>query len=79
MGQRRFQSSTSTTFLTKRQNETIKKNWLSDPATYPMILIMGLAGALVVNVIGSGLLYSPDVQISPQKRGSVVRNYDFKN
>jgi len=36
---------------------------------------MGAAGALVVGIIGSCLLYSPDVQIHPQRRGAVMRHW----
>mmetsp|Transcript_9499 Transcript_9499/g.13267 ORF Transcript_9499/g.13267 Transcript_9499/m.13267 type:complete len:85 (-) Transcript_9499:116-370(-) len=73
MGQRRFQS-TSTTFLTKGSKYTYQKAWLSDPSTYPLIIVMGIAGALVAGVGSSCILYNPDVQISPSKRGSVIRH-----
>jgi hypothetical protein len=59
MGQRRFQS-TSTTFLTKGSTKTFQKAWLSDPSTYPLIAVMGIAGALVTGFIASGLIYSPE-------------------
>jgi hypothetical protein len=59
MGQRRFQS-TSTTFLTKGSTKSFKKAWLSDSSTYPLIVVMGAAAALVGGVGGSCILYSPE-------------------
>ena len=59
IGQRRFQS-TSTTFLTKRHEASFRKTWLSDPSTYPLIVVMGVAAALVTGVGGSCLLYNPE-------------------
>lgn len=79
VGQRKFSSGPpySTTFLTKSKQETFKKNWLSDPSAYPLIGVMGIAGALVVGVIGGGLMYNPDVQITPSRRGSIMRTWEF--
>lgn len=45
-----------------------KTNWLSDPASYPLIAILGAAG---VFCSGFGIYFlatAPDVQISPLKR-----------
>jgi hypothetical protein len=67
----------STTFLHKAKAETVQKNWLSDPSTYPLILTMGVAGALVSVVAGSCILYNPDVQINPKRRGAVLRTWEF--
>jgi hypothetical protein len=78
VGQRRFQSSTtSTTFLHAHKKETLKKNWLSDPGAYPLLVVMGVAGVLVVGVIGCGLVYNPDVQIHPNKRGNILRDWSI--
>ena len=78
---RKFSSTTSTSqqhafVQAKRKLKTeafYKKNWLSDPSTYPLVFIMGLAAALVTGVGSSCLLYNPDVQINPETRGSVMR------
>ena len=73
------QSSTATTpafVKAKRQLKTegfYKKNWLSDPATYPIFVVMGIATGLVAGVGGSCIFYNPDVQINPETRGSVLR------
>jgi hypothetical protein len=76
---RRFQSSSSAAFLSQKKkdafsSEARKKAWFSDPSTYPLIAVMGIAGFLVAGVGSSCLLYNPDVQISPNKRGSIMRN-----
>jgi hypothetical protein len=74
---RRWQSKVAgnvdTYFLTARTKETFVKNWLSDPSTYPMIVIMGCAASLVVGAGASYLIFSPDVQLSIEKRNSILR------
>jgi hypothetical protein len=79
--QRRFQSSASTAFITKHKTahskDAWRSAWLSDPSTYPLISIMGIAGCLVVGVGSSCLMYNPDVQINPNKRGSPIRTWEF--
>jgi hypothetical protein len=52
-----------------------KQAWFSDPAVYPIIVVMGGAAALVVGVGGSCLLYNPDVQIDPKKRNDIMRDW----
>jgi hypothetical protein len=53
----------------------MKRAWFSDPATYPLIVVMGGASFLVVGVMASCLLASPDVRISPQKRNKIIRTW----
>jgi hypothetical protein len=73
---RRFQSSkVDTTFLTAGKHQTFSKNWLQDPSTYPMIVVLGCAMLLVGGVGISCLSFSPDVQIDPKKRNSILRNW----
>jgi hypothetical protein len=45
-----------------------KKNWLSQPETYPLLAILGGAGVFVAGFITYFLITAPDVQISPIKR-----------
>lgn len=52
-----------------------KSNWLSDPATYPLIAILGATGVFVSGFIVYFLTTAPDVQISPLKRYVCVRSY----
>lgn len=72
---RRFQTNdVSTTFLKAgSKQKTFAQTWLQDAGTYPMIVIMSGAMLLVLGASFSALTYCPDVQLSPQKRNSVVR------
>jgi hypothetical protein len=45
-----------------------KKNWLSQPETYPLLAILGGAGVFVGGFITYFLVTAPDVQISLVKR-----------
>jgi NADH-ubiquinone reductase complex 1 MLRQ subunit len=73
---RRWQSSSiSTTFLTKSKEETFKKNWLSDPSTYPLLVALGSAVALCTGFGFSFLMKSPDVRISSVKKRSTLREW----
>mmetsp|Transcript_26456 Transcript_26456/g.39140 ORF Transcript_26456/g.39140 Transcript_26456/m.39140 type:complete len:95 (-) Transcript_26456:150-434(-) len=75
MGQRFKSAKASEYFLNAKKKESFRKNWLSDPSCYPLIVVMGAAGCLVTGVIGSCLLFSPDVQIAQKKRGAVIRTW----
>ncbi|KAL7547197.1 hypothetical protein ACHAWF_010512 [Thalassiosira exigua] len=52
-----------------------QKNWLSDPATYPLIAILGGACVFCTAFGVWFLSTAPDVQISPLKRSATVRNW----
>eukprot|EP00585_Thalassiosira_rotula_P013171 CAMPEP_0196129820 /NCGR_PEP_ID=MMETSP0910-20130528/410_1 /TAXON_ID=49265 /ORGANISM="Thalassiosira rotula, Strain GSO102" /LENGTH=110 /DNA_ID=CAMNT_0041389015 /DNA_START=70 /DNA_END=402 /DNA_ORIENTATION=- len=52
-----------------------QKNWLSDPATYPLIVVLAGAGVLCSGFGIYFLTTAPDVQISPLKRNSTMRNW----
>lgn len=56
---------------------SFKANWLSDPSAYPLMLILGSAAAFMVGVGSSCLMYNPDVQLDPNKRGSPMRTWEF--
>mmetsp|Transcript_23008 Transcript_23008/g.35221 ORF Transcript_23008/g.35221 Transcript_23008/m.35221 type:complete len:91 (-) Transcript_23008:53-325(-) len=76
--QRRMQSTQKTydmAFLTYGKDKTFADRFLSDPSTYPLIGTMGCAVVLVVGVAASCLTYSPDVRISFEKRGAVLRSW----
>ena len=45
-----------------------QKHWLSDPACYPLIAILGATSVFVAGFMGYFTLTAPDVQISPLKR-----------
>lgn len=74
----RRQASTATPAFVKagraaRSKGVTQKNWLSDPATYPLIATLSGALALVLGVGVSCLMYNPDVQINPEIRGNIGR------
>jgi hypothetical protein len=74
---RRWQSSSvSTTFLTRAKEESFKKNWLSDPSTYPLLAALGGAVTLCTGFGISFLLKSPDVRISSLKKRSTLREWE---
>ncbi|KAL3791399.1 hypothetical protein ACHAWO_005023 [Cyclotella atomus] len=52
-----------------------KKTWLSDPATYPLIVCLGGAVALCSGFGIHFLVTAPDVQISPLKRSKTIRDW----
>lgn len=54
---------------------TFRENWLSDPATYPIIAVLGGAMTLVVGIWFHSLAINKDVQIDPKKRNSIIRTW----
>ena len=73
--QRRFQS-TSKVGVVNPTRTTFQQNWLSDPATYPIIVVMTGAMAMVGGFSAYYLSCHPDVQISPAKRNSLFRTWE---
>jgi hypothetical protein len=62
-------------FLPKQYQSSAKKDWLSDPSTYPIIAIMGFAVTFVVGMSANALLTYKDVRIDPKKRNSTLRTW----
>ena len=79
--QARFQSTkaapeVSTTFLTiGKKTGNFSKNWLSDASTYPIMVVMGAAGALCSGMCVYYLSSCKDVQINTNKRASIIRTW----
>mmetsp|Transcript_20316 Transcript_20316/g.25112 ORF Transcript_20316/g.25112 Transcript_20316/m.25112 type:complete len:92 (+) Transcript_20316:50-325(+) len=73
--QHRFSSNISKDAL-NRKGPTYKSAFLSDPSTYPIMVILGFAVAMGTAVGMRCLLKNPDVQISPKKRSSIVRTWE---
>lgn len=77
-GQRRFLSTgPQPTFIVmkKANSKSFKKDWLSDPSTYPLLVSLGGA---VFMAFGFGINYlvrSPDVRVSHAKKHATVRNW----
>ena len=51
----------------------LRRDWLTDPATYPLIGIIGFASLFASFVGVSCLLRNPDVQLDKNKRKSILR------
>ena len=51
---------------------SFKKAFLSDPSTYPLIIIMGAAGFLLVGMSANALLTYKNVRISPEHKHEII-------
>ena len=54
----------------------LKKAWFSDPATYPLLLIIGGGFVFATGVSIACLSTNPDVQLTATKRNSVLRTWE---
>jgi hypothetical protein len=57
------------------QHNNVKAKLLSDPATYPLILILGVA---MSGCTGFGLWFlgnNPDVRLNPTNRSKLIRDW----
>lgn len=52
-----------------------QETWLSDPATYPIIVIMGFALSFMTGMGAHALAYYKDVRINPSKKHSEVQTW----
>jgi len=52
---------------------TFKKDWLSDPSTYPIMGVIAGACTLAAGFIAYKTTYCPDVRISPKAKNSIIR------
>jgi hypothetical protein len=52
-----------------------KKSWLSDPSTYPIIVVISGAACMLVGMSINALTTYKDVQINPNKRGSMLTTW----
>lgn len=59
--------------LIKKNNE-FSKSWLSDPACYPIILIMGCGMTWVLGMGANALFGYKDVQLNPNHRGAIMKD-----
>jgi hypothetical protein len=58
-----------------RKQYSFKQEWLSDPATYPIIVIMGGGLTFMVGMGFNALFGYKDVQINPNKRGAMLQDW----
>jgi hypothetical protein len=54
--------------------QSIKKHWLSDSATYPIILVMAGAMTLCTYFSARTFFSHPDVYLNKNKRKSIIRD-----
>jgi len=58
--------------LQKNLQSNFKKDFLSDPSTYPLIVIMGTACFFVVGMSANALLNYKNIRISPSKKNEII-------
>ena len=58
-----------------KKNNAFKKQWLSDPSTYPIMLIMGCGLTWMCGMGANALIGYKDVQINPNNRGAVLKDW----
>uniref|UniRef100_A0A6T6FZ76 Uncharacterized protein n=1 Tax=Craspedostauros australis TaxID=1486917 RepID=A0A6T6FZ76_9STRA len=61
--------------LRYQQKDAFKKNWLSDPSTYPIMVVLGCAMTFMVGMGANALLFYKDVKILPDKKGSSLQTW----
>ncbi|KAL7475504.1 hypothetical protein ACHAW6_001415 [Cyclotella cf. meneghiniana] len=59
----------------ERKTQSVKKDWFSDPSTYPLIVIMGTAITFMTGAGIHALVRYKDVQIDPKKRNAKLQNW----
>ena len=57
------------------QKYNFKKEWLSDPSTYPIMAIMSCAMVFMVGMGTNALFGYKDVQVDPRKRNSMLQTW----
>ncbi|KAJ8604846.1 hypothetical protein CTAYLR_001066 [Chrysophaeum taylorii] len=68
----RFMGTTSSKPAAER---TFKESWLSDPATYPILIIISGAMCFCTAVGLRCLFTNPDVRINKTKRSQIIRDW----
>jgi len=59
----------------ERKTWNFKRDWLSDPATYPIMVIMGCALTFMTGAAANALIRYKDVTIDPAKRNSKLQTW----
>mmetsp|Transcript_36769 Transcript_36769/g.54018 ORF Transcript_36769/g.54018 Transcript_36769/m.54018 type:complete len:92 (+) Transcript_36769:88-363(+) len=57
-----------------QKRKTFKEGFFGDPATYPLIVILGCAVAFATGVGTCCLAYNPDVKLDKKKRSEIMRD-----
>ncbi|KAJ1459910.1 hypothetical protein M885DRAFT_510338 [Pelagophyceae sp. CCMP2097] len=59
----------------KKESDTFYQIWLTDPATYPIIVIIGGALIFCSTVMARAMFLCPDVRITKTARQQVIRDW----
>ena len=54
---------------------TMAKTWLSDPSTYPILAVVGIAIAGCSSFITYKITQCPDVRVTSATKGKVIRTW----
>lgn len=54
---------------------SFKKAFLSDPSTYPLIAVMGIATCIIAGMSANALMTYKDLRISPSKKHQVIQDW----
>lgn len=54
---------------------TFRQDWLSDPSTYPIIVILGVAITGAFGFISYKIAYCPNVRITSKAKGQLLRTW----
>jgi hypothetical protein len=54
---------------------SVKKAFFSDPSTYPLLAIMGIASFIVFGMGSNALLNYKDIKINPAYKHQVIRDW----
>mmetsp|Transcript_4494 Transcript_4494/g.5734 ORF Transcript_4494/g.5734 Transcript_4494/m.5734 type:complete len:96 (-) Transcript_4494:132-419(-) len=74
---RRFgASATREEILNRTAEGNFKQNWMLEPGTYPIAIIIGFACGFCAFTCTSCLMRNPDCRIVPSKRTAVIRSWD---
>jgi hypothetical protein len=74
--QQRTKATMASKAFPQRKQSDFKKDWLSDPSTYPIIAVMG--GGLIFMcgmTLNALFTYKQGIDISPNQRGRIMKQY----
>lgn len=57
----------------ERKVWNIRRDWLSDPSTYPLMAILGAALTFMTGAAANALIRYKDVTVDPKKRNSKLQ------
>ena len=57
------------------QTSSFKKNFLSDPSTYPLMVVMSVAGCIIVGMSTNAFLNYKDLRMTPEHKHKVIQDW----